>query len=112
MISYGGRARHLIITGLSGAGKSFAIHALEDNGFFCVDNLPALLIPKFIDLCQGYKEEINRIALGVDLRGGQFLQDGGGFFGRQTPQYDGGSLRKLSAEHRGDGFRVHLFQEH
>ena len=64
----------IIITGLSGSGKSFAIRALEDNGFFCVDNLPALLIPKFIDLCHGYQEEIRRIALGVDLRGGQFLQ--------------------------------------
>jgi UPF0042 nucleotide-binding protein len=65
----------IIITGLSGSGKSLAIRALEDNGFFCVDNLPALLIPKFIDLCQGYQEEIRRIALGVDLRGGaQFLQ--------------------------------------
>src|SRR6266508_3230263 len=64
----------IIITGLSGSGRSFAIRALEDNGFFCVDNLPALLIPKFIDLCQGYQEEIRRIALGVDLRGGQFLQ--------------------------------------
>jgi UPF0042 nucleotide-binding protein len=63
----------IIITGLSGSGKSFAIRALEDNGFFCVDNLPALLIPKFIDLCQGYQEEIMRIALGVDLRGGRFL---------------------------------------
>ena len=63
-----------IITGLSGSGTSFAIRALEDNGFFCVDNLPALLIPKVIDLCQGYHEEIIRIAVGVDLRGGQFLQ--------------------------------------
>ena len=43
----------IVVTGLSGSGKSFAIRALEDNGFFCVDNLPALLIPKFIDLCQG-----------------------------------------------------------
>lgn len=64
----------IIITGLSGSGRSFAIRALEDNGFFCVDNLPALLIPKFIELCQGYKEDIMRIALGVDLRAGQFLQ--------------------------------------
>jgi UPF0042 nucleotide-binding protein len=64
----------IVITGLSGSGKSFAIRALEDNGFFCVDNFPALLIPKFIDLCQGYQEEIRRIALGVDLRGGHFLQ--------------------------------------
>src|ERR1051325_4686039 len=64
----------IIITRLSGFGKSVALRALEDNGFFCVDNLPALLIPKFIDLCQGYHEEITRIALGVDLRGGQFLR--------------------------------------
>ncbi len=63
-----------IITGLSGSGKSFAIRALEDNGFFCVDNLPAPLIPKFIDLCESNTEDIMRIALGVDLRGGQFLQ--------------------------------------
>ncbi len=64
----------IVITGLSGSGKSFAIRAFEDNGFFCVDNLPPLLIPRFIELCQGYQEEIMRIALGVDLRGGHFLQ--------------------------------------
>ncbi len=64
----------VVVTGLSGSGKSVAIRALEDNGFFCIDNLPVLLIPKFIDLCQGYKEEISRIALGIDLRGGHFLQ--------------------------------------
>jgi UPF0042 nucleotide-binding protein len=63
----------IIVTGLSGSGKSVAIRALEDNGFYCVDNLPALLIPNFIDLCQGHHEEIKRIALGVDLRAGQFL---------------------------------------
>lgn len=63
-----------IITGLSGSGKSFAIRALEDNGFFCIDNIPALLIPKVIELSDGHEEEIRRIALGVDLRGGQFLQ--------------------------------------
>lgn len=64
----------IVITGLSGSGKSFAIRAFEDNGFFCVDNLPPLLIPRFIELCQGYQAEIMRIALGVDLRGGHFLQ--------------------------------------
>jgi UPF0042 nucleotide-binding protein len=64
----------IIVTGLSGSGKSVAIRALEDNGFFCIDNLPAPLIPKFIDLCVGYSEGISRIALGVDLRAGQFLQ--------------------------------------
>jgi UPF0042 nucleotide-binding protein len=64
----------IIITGLSGSGKSFAIRAFEDNGFFCIDNLPALLIPRFIDLCQDHREGVTRIALGVDLRGEQFLQ--------------------------------------
>jgi UPF0042 nucleotide-binding protein len=64
----------LIVTGLSGSGKSVAIRALEDNGFFCIDNLPVPLIPKFIDLCRGYRQDTKRIALGVDLRGGQFLQ--------------------------------------
>ena len=64
----------IIVTGLSGSGKSIAIRALEDNGFFCIDNLPVLLIPKFIDLCQGYQEGIKRIALGIDLRGGHFFQ--------------------------------------
>jgi RNase adapter protein RapZ len=63
-----------VVTGMSGSGKSFAIRAFEDNGFFCIDNLPALLIPKFIDLCQDHREGVTRIALGVDLRGEQFLQ--------------------------------------
>ncbi|HEY2986475.1 MAG TPA: RNase adapter RapZ [Candidatus Binatia bacterium] len=64
----------VVVTGLSGSGKSVAIRALEDRGFFCIDNLPVALIPKFIELCQGYAEGIKRIALGVDLRAGQFLQ--------------------------------------
>jgi UPF0042 nucleotide-binding protein len=65
----------IVITGLSGSGKSVAIRALEDEGFFCIDNLPAPLIPKFIELCYGYREDTKRIALGLDLRGGQFLKD-------------------------------------
>lgn len=64
----------IVITGLSGSGKSVAIRALEDNGFFCIDNLPVVLIPKFIELCQGYREGIKRIALGIDLREGLFLE--------------------------------------
>jgi UPF0042 nucleotide-binding protein len=64
----------VVVTGLSGSGKSVAIRALEDRGFFCIDNLPVALIPKFIELCLGYGEGIRRIALGVDLRAGQFLQ--------------------------------------
>jgi UPF0042 nucleotide-binding protein len=64
----------VVVTGLSGSGKTVAIRALEDRGFFCIDNLPVALIPKFIELCLGYGEGIRRIALGVDLRAGQFLQ--------------------------------------
>jgi UPF0042 nucleotide-binding protein len=63
-----------VVTGMSGSGKSFAIRAFEDNGFFCIDNLPALLIPRFIVLCQDHREGVTRIALGVDLRGEQFLE--------------------------------------
>lgn len=64
----------IVVTGLAGSGKSVVIRALEDNGFFCIDNLPVVLIPKFIDLCQGYHEGIKRIALGIDLREGLFLE--------------------------------------
>ena len=64
----------IVVTGLSGSGKSVAIRALEDRGFFCIDNLPVALIPKFIELCLGYGEGIKRLALGIDLREGLFLQ--------------------------------------
>jgi UPF0042 nucleotide-binding protein len=64
----------VVVTGLSGSGKSVAIRALEDRGFFCIDNLPVALIPQFIELCLGYGEGIKRIALGVDLRASQFFQ--------------------------------------
>ncbi|MDI7250701.1 MAG: RNase adapter RapZ [Bacillota bacterium] len=63
--------RLVIITGLSGAGKSLAVRALEDLGFFCVDNLPPELIPKFAELCQ--QGRIQRVALVVDIRGGEFF---------------------------------------
>ena len=61
-----------VITGLSGSGKSTAIHLLEDLGFYCIDNLPSVLIPRFLDLCED-SDEISRVALGVDTRGRSFL---------------------------------------
>lgn len=61
-----------VITGLSGSGKSTAIHVLEDLGYYCIDNLPAVLIPRFLELCEG-SEEITRVALGVDTRSREFL---------------------------------------
>jgi UPF0042 nucleotide-binding protein len=66
--------RCVIVTGMSGAGKSTALKVLEDDGYFCVDNLPVQLIGKFIELAKNRKEEDqNRIAVGIDIRSGQDL---------------------------------------
>lgn len=60
--------RVVIVTGLSGSGKSTAIHVLEDLGFYCIDNLPVTLIPRFLELCAKSEDPIFRVALGIDLR--------------------------------------------
>jgi UPF0042 nucleotide-binding protein len=65
----------VIITGLSGAGKSTVLKVFEDLGFFCVDNLPPALLPKFADLCLHSDERIRRVALGIDIRGGEFFDE-------------------------------------
>ncbi len=65
--------RLVIVTGLSGAGKTQAVRSLEDLGFFCVDNLPPTLIPKFVELCTQSKKDIDKIALVVDIRGREFF---------------------------------------
>lgn len=67
--------RFVIITGLSGAGKSETMKSFEDLGYFCVDNLPPVLIPKFAELCSQSDGKINKIALVVDIRGGGFFDD-------------------------------------
>jgi len=66
-------ARLLIITGLSGSGKTHVARALEDIGWFCVDNLPSALIPRFAELIRG-SEELRRSALVVDMREREFLR--------------------------------------
>ena len=63
----------VVITGLSGAGKSFAIKCFEDMGFFCVDNLPTTLMPTFADLIARSGQKVDRVALGVDVREGEYL---------------------------------------
>jgi len=63
----------VVITGMSGAGKSYAIKCFEDMGFFCVDNLPTTLIPTFADLIMRSEQPIHRVALGVDVREGAYL---------------------------------------
>lgn len=68
-------AHMVIVTGLSGAGKTQALRYLEDMGYFCVDNLPPTLIPKFAELCAQTDRGINNIALVVDIRGGEFFED-------------------------------------
>lgn len=64
--------RVLIITGLSGSGKSTAVRVLEDEGYFCVDNLPVLLFPTIIDLVQKTGEGVPGVALVMDIRGRDF----------------------------------------
>lgn len=67
--------RFLIITGVSGAGKSLVVKYLEDLGFFCVDNLPPQLISKFAEICVQSRGKINKIALVIDIRGGELFKD-------------------------------------
>ena len=60
--------RFVIVTGMSGAGKSTALKMLEDVGYYCVDNLPVLLVPTLAELTRVPNEEINKIAVGIDIR--------------------------------------------
>ena len=66
--------RILIITGLSGSGKSTAVRALEDEGFFCLDNLPVTLFSTFIELVEKSKERVRDVGLVMDIRGRDFLK--------------------------------------
>ncbi|NLL93211.1 MAG: RNase adapter RapZ [Clostridiales bacterium] len=65
--------RFILVTGMSGAGKSTAMKVLEDLGYFCVDNLPIMLMSKFLDLAYGKNEDITKIAIGIDVRGGESI---------------------------------------
>lgn len=66
--------RIVIITGMSGAGKSTTLKMFEDMGYYCVDNMPIALVDKFIDLAVGGNSEIKNIAMGLDVRSGHALQ--------------------------------------
>lgn len=79
----------IIVTGLSGAGKSRAIDAMEDIGFYCVDNLPPTMIPVFYDLCQISEGMPQKVAVVTDTRGGELFKS---FFD---------ALATLSAQNRG-----------
>ena len=67
--------RFVIVTGLSGAGRSTALRALEDAGYFCVDNLPISLIEKFSELIYPGNTEVTKVALGIDIRSGKAFNE-------------------------------------
>jgi len=67
--------RLVVVTGLSGSGKSTAIHVLEDLGFYCIDNLPIALIPRLVELWETSRDEVRRVALGIDVRARHFLAE-------------------------------------
>ena len=65
----------LIVTGLSGAGKSMAVNALEDIGFFCIDNIPAGLLPRILDFAQQGENQLSRVTVVMDIRGLHSVQE-------------------------------------
>jgi len=65
--------RAVVVTGLSGSGKSTALKVLEDLGFYCIDNLPVALLSRFVELWQSSVEDVGRVALGIDVRERRFL---------------------------------------
>jgi UPF0042 nucleotide-binding protein len=65
----------IVISGLSGSGKSHALKYFEDAGYFCVDNLPPALLPTFVELCSQQNSEIRSVALGIDIRERVFFAD-------------------------------------
>lgn len=67
--------KFVIITGMSGAGKSTVLKMMEDIGFYCVDNLPIPLLEKFVELSDSQNEELQKVALGIDARSGQALDE-------------------------------------
>ena len=84
----GEKFRPVIVTGLSGGGKSLAARYMEDLGYFCVDNLPPVFIPKFIDLCRETHGQISRAAIVVDTRSREFFDD----FVRILSELDAGDV--------------------
>jgi len=65
----------IIVTGLSGAGKSQAVNCMEDLGYYCIDNMPPALISNFLDLILQEKASIEKVAFTIDIRGGEFFDD-------------------------------------
>lgn len=69
----GGVLRFIVITGLSGAGKSQVIRCMEDLGYYCIDNMPPVLLPKFAEICYSSGGKIDKVAMVIDIRGGDMF---------------------------------------
>ena len=102
------KLRVVIVSGLSGSGKSTAIKALEDLGFFCLDNMPVVLLPKFLELCLTSEGKITKVALVMDLREKDFLRSYPETFSRLREEGQEVELLFLEAS---DTALVRRFQE-
>ena len=65
----------LIVTGMSGSGKSSVMDVMEDIGYYCIDNIPPKLIPQFVDLCRKSEMGADKIAVAVDIRTGDMFTE-------------------------------------
>lgn len=98
----------LIVTGLSGAGKSRAVDALEDIGFYCVDNVPPQLISKVAEICLAGNSKISRVAVVTDLRGGDMFY---GLFEELDEMRDKGLTYKLLFLDASDAELIRRYKE-
>ncbi len=101
--------RVILISGLSGSGKTTAIKALEDIGFYCVDNLPILLLPKFIELCEQSGGKISKVAVVEDIRGEASYPDAAQTNSGQTSRPVGSERARSTGEKKdffGDSRRI------
>lgn len=88
----------VILTGMSGAGKSTALKMMEDIGFYCVDNLPIPLIEKFVELSETSTDEIQKFAIGVDIRSGNSFAELRGVLDKLYKKGDSPEILYLDAE--------------
>lgn len=98
----------VILTGMSGAGKSTALKMMEDIGFYCVDNLPIPLIGKFVELSETSTDEIQKFAIGVDIRSGNSFEELHGVLDKLDGKGEAPEILYLDAE---DGVLVKRYKE-
>ena len=98
----------MILTGMSGAGKSTALKMMEDIGFYCVDNLPIPLIQKFVELSESSQDELQKFAIGVDIRSGNSLSELHAVLNRLT---EGGKLPEILFLDAEDAVLVKRYKE-